>query len=267
MPDQDSSTKQAVINALLASGFPFQTAITETVRHVPGCTVIAEEFPWRDDTGADRFLDLVVLRHDLIVTIECKKTQKEIFTFLQPTDTSEQRVIRSRCLYLHQIQDSSKRLELFCGDWDIRPSSPESAFCVVSTSDSGKDQRLLEKDAQLLVRGTDAYGRHLKPEPKNALGEPDRVIVPVIVTNAKLFSANYDPNTVSLDTGQMPVIPQPNISTVEWVRFRKAFTAANRDVGDRTVFVVAATSLQRFLHDLEEIFPSQSPRNAAFVPA
>jgi hypothetical protein len=202
MPDQDSATKQAVINALLASGFPFQTAITDAVKRVPDYRVLAEEFPWQDDTGADRFLDLVVFRHNLIVTIECKKTQKETFTFLQPTGTSQQSVNRSRCLCLRQIQDSTKRLELFCGDWDIKPKSPESAFCVVSTSDSGKDQRLLEKDAQLLVRGTDAFGRYLKPEKKHALGDPDRVIVPVIVTNAKLFSANYDPNDVSLDTGQ-----------------------------------------------------------------
>jgi hypothetical protein len=267
VPDQDSSTKQAVISALLASGFPFQTAITEVVRRVPDCRVVAEEFPWRDDTGVDRFLDLVVHRHNLIVTIECKKTQKEIFTFLQPTGTSQTSVIRSRCLYVSQIQDPTKRLELFCGDWDIKPKSLESAFCVVSTSDSGKDQRLLEKDAQLLVRGTDAYGRYLKPGKKNALGEPDRVIVPVIVTNAKLFNANYDPNDVSLDTGQLPVMPPPDISTLEWVRFRKAFTAANRDVGERTVFVVAAASLQRFLHDLDEIFSPQSPRHFVIVPA
>jgi hypothetical protein len=241
VPNQDSATKQAVINALLASGFPFQTAIAQVIRQVPDCSIVAEEFPWRDDTGADRFLDLVIRKHNLNVTIECKKTQKEILTFLQPepTGTSQQNVTRSRCLYLHQ-DDSPKRVELFCGVWDIKPQSPESAFCVVGTSDSGKDQRLLEKDAQLLVRGTDAFGRDLKATTEHRW-EPDRVIVPAIVTNAKLFNASYDPNSVSLDTGQLPITPQPDISPVEWVRFRKCFTAANRDVGDRTVFVVAAS--------------------------
>jgi hypothetical protein len=164
-------------------------------------------------------------------------------------------------------QASTKRSELFCGDWDIKPKSPESSFCVVSTSDSGKDQRLLEKDAQLLIRGTDAFGRYLKPEQKAELGELDQLIVPVIVTNAKLFTANYDPNSVSLDTGQLPVMPQPDISTIEWVRFRKAFTAGNRDAGDRTVFVVAASSLEQFVHDLDEIFSSHSPRHAVMIPA
>jgi hypothetical protein len=112
-------------------------------------------------------------------------------------------VVRARCLYLSQIQDSTRRFELFCADWDITPNSSESAYCVVSTSDSGKDQRLLEKDAQLLVRGTDAFGKHLKSElPSRPLGEPDRVSVPVIVTNAKLFKVKYAPGSVSLDTGR-----------------------------------------------------------------
>jgi hypothetical protein len=86
--NQDSAAKQAVINALLASGFPFQTAIADVVRHVPDWSIEKEEFPWRDDTGTDRFLDLVVCKNNLHVTIECKKTQKEIFTFLQPTGTT-----------------------------------------------------------------------------------------------------------------------------------------------------------------------------------
>lgn len=267
MPDPDSTTKQPIISALLASGFPFQTAIAELISYVPGWSIVAEEFPWRDDIGSDRFLDLVISRHNLIVTIECKKTQKEIFTFLQPTETREENIIRSRCLYLRQVQDSTRRLELYCADWDTKPKSTESAFCVVSTSDSGKDQRLLEKDAQLLVRGTDAFGRHLKLEPKHALGEPDRLIIPAIVTNAKLFTANYDPKSVSLDTGLLPTQPHPDISPVKWIRFRKAFTAANRDVGDRTVFIVAAAELRKFLHDFDEITSSHLPRHSVILPA
>jgi hypothetical protein len=118
--DQDSATKQAVFAALLASGFPFQTAIAETIRHVPNWRVAVEEFPWRDETGADRFLDLEMFRQNLFLTIECKKTQKEVFTFLQPTGTGSENMTRSRCLFLRQIQDSSARLELYCGDWGNR---------------------------------------------------------------------------------------------------------------------------------------------------
>ena len=260
MPDEDSTTRKAVISALLASGFPFQTAIAEVAQQVPSCNLVAEEFPWRDDTGTDRFLDLIVAKYDFIVTIECKKTQKEIFTFLQSTAVLEKDEMRSRCLYLQQIPDVTKRLELFCSEWQIKPKSQESAFCVVSTSDSGKDQRMLEKDAQLLIRATDAFGRYVKEERKPQL-EWDQVIVPLIVTNAKLFVAKYNPSDVSLETGQLPIPPtppQPDISPIEWVRFRKAFTSSEKDRGHRTVFVVAANSLKKFLHDRETI--SSSPR-------
>jgi hypothetical protein len=267
MPDDDSTTRQIVIKALLASGFPFQTALAEVAQQVPHCKLVAEEFPWRDDTGTDRFLDLIVVKYDIIVTIECKKTQKEIFTFLQSTAVLEKDEMRSRCLYLQQIPDATKRLELFCSEWQIKPRSQESAFCVVSTSDSGKDQRMLEKDAQFLIRATDAFGRYVKEKRKPEL-EWDQVIVPLIVTNAKLFVAKYNPGDVSLETGQLPkppTPPQPDISPIEWVRFRKAFTSSEKDRGHRTVFVVAANSLQKFLHNLETI--SSSPRQGKVLVA
>jgi hypothetical protein len=250
------------MTALLASGFPFQTSITELVRSVPGCCVLQEEFPWQDamDSG---FLDLVVQKHNFIVAIECKKTSKEILTFLQPNTT--EKVVMSRCIYLTQIHDQSMRLELYCTDWEIKPHSLESMFCVVSTSDSGKDHRLLENDARLLIRGADAFGRWTKASAKpKALDQPDRTIIPILVTNAKLFAAKYEPSDVSLESGQLPEAPPPDISPIEWVRFRKAFTA---DAGcDRTVFVVAANSLQKFLlHELDHISTTPSTRGI-FVP-
>lgn len=84
------------------------------------------------------------------------------------------------------------------------------------------------------------------------VGSGARVFVPVIVTNAKLFVARYDPEAVSLDTGQIPMMPAPDLLPIDWVRFRKAFTAAyDPGLGDRTVFVVAANSLHRFLSALQ----------------
>lgn len=250
MPNEESGSQQA-IGALLASGFPFQTAVAQIVQHAPDCRVLAEEWPWRDDLGVDHFLDLVAAKYFFVVTIECKKTQKELLTFLQPGGVDGD-VIRNRCLYLNQIQDSTKRMELFCSDWPLSPKSAESAFCVVSTTASGKDQRLLERDAQLLVRATDAYakryeaGLRVKNNP-----EHDRLIVPVIVTNARLLLAEYDPKAVSLETGQLPIPPASNLVDVPWVRFRKAFSTAGKDMGDRTVFVVRATELTSWLKKLE----------------
>lgn len=245
---------QPVVTSLVASGFPFQSAVVEMVRQLNGWYIAREEFPWRDDEGTDQFLDVVATTGQFVITIECKKTQKDTFTFLRP-EPSGGPMRRARCLYLQQIQDSTKRMELFCNDCHVMPDSVESMFCVVSTSESGKNQRLLEKDAQLLVRGTDAYALRYRQEFKvRTQPEPNRYIVPVLVTNAPIFVAQYKPSDVSLDTGQFGMPPAAAILPAEFVRFRKSFTSfRGRDIGDRTVFVVAATALAKFLTALEEV--------------
>jgi hypothetical protein len=113
-------------------------------------------------------------------------------------------------------------MELYCSDRQLMPKSPESAFCVVSTSDSGKDQRMLERDAQLLMRATDAYALRFKRDLRPQFPEPDFLFLPLLVTNAKLFVADYDPADVSLDTGQFAMPLPVTASPVRWVRFRKA---------------------------------------------
>ena len=59
---------------------------------------------------------------------------------------------------------------------------------------------------------------------------------------------------VSLETGQFGMPPAAAIGPAAIVRFRKSFTSfRGRDIGDRTVFVVAATALAKFLTALEEV--------------
>jgi hypothetical protein len=247
----DSETPQAVIGALLVSGFPFQTAVAQVVRQCRGYKVAAEEFSWRDETGADQFLDLVAERGHVVLPIECKKTQKDILTFLWPTP-SESDVNRARCVYLFQAaQDPSRRIELFCSDWQLVPKSAESAFCVVSTSGSGKDQRMLERDAQQLIKGTDACAQRYRRDRNVNVNWAQTLMIPVLVTNAKLFVAQYDPSSVSLDTGEFEMPLSATIVPVQWVRFRKSFTSVGKDAGDRTIFVVAASALQEFLGRLD----------------
>lgn len=254
---------QTVISSLIASGFPFQTAVASAVRQLAGWQVVREELPWRDEDGTDQFLDLVATNGLFVVTIECKKTQKETLTFLRP-DSSNEKATKARCLYLQQIQDSTKRMELFCSDCRLAPGSFESMFCIVSTSDSGKDKRLLERDAQRLVRATDAYAFRFQREFKvKAQPEPNRFVVPVIVTNAKMFVADYGTADVSLDTGQFSMPPVAAIAPVDRIRFRKAFTSfRGKDLGDRTVFVVTGTELLAFLSKLDTIdaAPSEEGR-------
>jgi len=251
MANADATVPESVLAALQSSGFPFQTAVAHVIDASPGWSVYESEYPWQSLSGDGQFLDLVATNGNLLLTIECKKTRKETMTFLRPLGqghTGERREFQ--CLRAVQIQDATRRLELFCEEWSLHPQSPSSAFCVVSTSESGRDQRLLERDANLLVRATDAFAHDFRerfnpgrdPAPSAAC-----LFLPVIVTNAPIYTARYTPTEVSLETGEFSAPPQ-DIKSVPCVRFRKAFTSdGGPDLGDRSVFVVHAVSFAEFL--------------------
>jgi len=252
MAKEDAKVPESVLAALQSSGFPFQTAVAHVIRAVPGWSVHASEYPWQTSGRDGQFLDLVATNRTLFLTIECKKTRKEILTFLRPLGHSDTGLLEAfRCLRAEQIRDSiNKRLEIFCEEWALHPGSTCSEFCVVSTSDSGRDQRLLERDASLVVRASDAFAHDFRqrfrpdqdPVPSTAC-----LFVPVIVTNAPMYTARYRPTDVSLESGEFSV-PPDEVKNVFYVRFRKAFTSdRGPDLGDRSVFIVNAASFAEFL--------------------
>jgi hypothetical protein len=224
--------------------------------------VPAVEVPWTDPFGADQFLDLAARSGQYTIGVECKKTQKETLTFLLPQGERATTVDRAFLLYADQIRDSSRRWELFCGLWRVGLASFESSFCVVSTSSSEKDQRMLERDVGRLILGNDAYAQRARPGiPVSAADELGWPFVPVLVTNAPLYVARYEPTDVSLDTGEFAAPPK-SVESVPWVRFRKSFPSSGRvDLGERTAFVVTATHLSAFLGELGETISAQpAPR-------
>src|SRR5262249_1962630 len=74
----------AVVAALHSSGFPFQTAVRREIEAAApgGRRVEATEYSWQTADGETHFLDLVATNGVIHLTIECKKTRKEILTFL-----------------------------------------------------------------------------------------------------------------------------------------------------------------------------------------
>jgi hypothetical protein len=251
MSDPDEPI-QTVIQSLDRSGFPFQTAITHLIRRSKGWSVLASEYPWRDSDGSENFLDIIVTNGKFILPIECKKT-KEIQTFLLPKGALAG-LIRSsdvadfRCLRTTYFPVQNRVNVTYEETCEIWPVSPSSEFCIVSTSTSGKDQRLLEKDASLLVRATNALANDTRQHSKLG-GDASRLLLPLIVTNAKLFTARYHPSDVSLETGEFTESPK-DVDKAPWVRFSKSFTA-DGGLDHRSIFVVSATSLGEFLQILE----------------
>ena len=212
----------SVQGALQASGFPFQTAIEDVIRKADGWEILATEASSKHPDGSDQFLDLVARAGHFVIGVECKKSTKEALTFLLPEGPRATETGNAWLLYADQIRDSSRRWAVCCGRWVVGPPYFESSFCVVSTSPSGKDQRLLERDAGRLILGTEAEAhRRVGAIPVSALDELGWPFIPLLVTNAPLFVARYEATDISLETGEFTKPPK-DVASVPWVRFERA---------------------------------------------
>src|SRR5215831_2666135 len=90
---------ETVLAAIQSSGFPFQTAVAHVINPSIGWTVRASEYPWHSQDDGAQFLDIVAGNKTLFLTIECKKTRKEILTFLRPLSLANTgQVEHFRCL-------------------------------------------------------------------------------------------------------------------------------------------------------------------------
>lgn len=243
---------ESVLAAIAASGFPLQTAVSRLIAGTLPYQVLQEEFPWQDRSGNDQFLDIIAEHGAAAFTIECKKSETQSWIFLRPDGSASRDTSRARCIFSRQIQDSSRRLELFCGDWIVRPASFESKFCIVSTGPRGGDQRLIEPDAQRLLRATDVYAELMRSKfQPGPLDELDKPLLPMIVTTARMFVAHYDTKQIPLASGRLEIEPA-GLMEVKWIRFRKTFSSSRQvDVGERTILVVGAQHLEELLAKLE----------------
>jgi hypothetical protein len=250
MFEPDQAIPRSVIQSLKASGFPFQTAICHEIPRHKGWSVHASEYPWLDGMNRDNFLDIVAVKGRFILPIECKKTGHEIFTFLLPLGGYSTGLVDE--FYGVQVKYFTEggRINHWPREtWKIEPKSSSSEFCVVGKA--GKEQgRLLERDASLLVCATDFFAADQREFSKLPDQELPRVLLPVIVTNAEIYTARYKPTAVSLKTGEFKENAE-ELEAAPWIRFSKSFTAnRGRDIGHRSVFVVNATSFGDFLEKL-----------------
>lgn len=261
--DEDNGKEQGkergmVLSGLRRSGFPFQTLITHAVMaEAPnGWSVHRTEFPWQTPGGNEaRFLDLLAEKAGFSLAVECKKRRDDVLTFLRPVgvaETTGNNVERFTCLHIKRRPAAYMGLEIYPEEWMLRPGSTESEFCVV-----GKGERdALEADAAFVVRAADAFAesiRRLNEIQGGRLPIDSQLVLPVIVTNAPLYSVRYQPSEVSLETGEFDELPR-EIERERWVRFRKSFTADTRfEIAERSVFVVNAAHFRDFLRQLQRI--------------
>jgi|GEM_PF-6796551 len=217
-------------------------------------TFLGHEIPWEDG-----YLDILLQNNKFVfLAIECKKVEEDTWIFVR-TETSSQ----TRCRHEWYnprlpnpmvVIPANKYSKVFCSEFNMVEGSPESEFCILP---KGGTNKILEPLASEIL---DAC-RDILDSPERAHDEDHwEVMVPVIVTNARLVACEFTPDKVNLATGGIQ-LHDSHFTEVPFVRFRKTLVSFRSDptseipinveswIADRerTVFVVGALNLAQFM--------------------
>jgi len=252
---------QQPITVANASGFPLQIGISNVVNKSPRWQVLLEEHPWRlDETGSEGFIDLVVDgRNSQLETlvIECKRVRQTAWVFLLPKLPSSQ---RSQATIFGSHLADSKWKHFGWEDWQADPVTYQSQYCAIPGQQQGR-KNLIERTSSELVFSVEALANQERGlQHKKGAYNFSRVYIPVIVTTAQLFVAEFNPSNISLEDGCLP--NDTPFSEVSFIRYRKSLvtfgeSASAKSIGEfhiaseRTIFVVNALKFEEFLNQYE----------------
>jgi hypothetical protein len=249
VPQPTSETAQA---ALKNSGFPFQTRIAHDLAKSALWELLGTEIPWSDASGKDQFIDAIGRKQGIYAVVEVKKMENAALTFLRPIGTGVARPTDTAVLAC-SIKNAVAHTLPVSTFWAVFCTCHESyvSELCVPAKQQGPEKRLLEADAARLVHATNWVAKqegrllcHLQTEGR--LPQVGAVYVPILVTNADLYSALYNPEDVDLTTARFTM--EPTLEQVEWIRFTKHFsTKDDLDSDQRTVFVVNSAGFAKFL--------------------
>jgi len=261
--DETRKPQSKLLDWINQSGFPLQIALAQQVagtRTERGWKVKYTEHAWKNPKdGHEGFIDIVL--EDAsgagALVLECKRALDSSWAFLLPDPKQASR----RHVKVWLTWSGGRKSRHFgWHDITLSPSTPQSQFCVVR----GQDPRsvpMLERIAADLVSATEALAAEESPY-LNQSPENLRAYVSIIVTTATLHVVQFDPASISLDTGK---IPDGQASEVPAVRFRKQLSVHAPDLetghqGDshavslakeHTVFIVNAVRFMDFLEQFE----------------
>jgi hypothetical protein len=245
MNPKEATFPKDILSALGGSGFPLQTAVVAALGSF-GQFTIEQEVAWQEAGGTHRFLDIVASINHVRICIECKALRGEKLVFLLPHNPPQSETANVWAVYLRRMDDSTRRPIVAYGRSATAPLTSESIYCVSIGKGSG-ESRLIEREAQPLVRGTEEYA---KDRCGKFVGDDSVLCIPVLLTTASLFVAEYDPLSIPLGDGIYEA-REEHVRPVPYVRFTKEFTADGAEgTRLRTVIVAQAASLNDLLHGL-----------------
>lgn len=222
-----------LLDTVNSSGFPFQIGLRKEIERTSG------SHGWKADIGEHRwnhrelqesgYIDLVLKHEQYIFTIlvECKRMREGNWIFLTPEGSSSN---CSRLSAFHTAQgrpqegkaDGSANDACWWDDADFSPDSPEAEFCVMK----GQDERnpMLERIADGLLPAVEAVGaEYLTLNSRANYSGENQLFLPVIVTNAELWTATCDPSNISMKNGELEA-DKCSFASVSSIRFRKSLS-------------------------------------------
>jgi hypothetical protein len=264
-------------------------------------SVIAQEHPWQHPTsGKEGYIDIIAERpmvewHRLLqetrLVMECKRGAGQDWLFLcqrrkLPSQLNELpgplpgQAARIRVMLRSQVRmstiegvpTSEYRVFTQWQDLSFAPAGEEASYCIQRT---WKDEKPGERDSRNLF--IENIARELLPSVEalavdeqltaERLGTYHNILfIPVIVTNARLWTYVVDPGAVDLDSGQLLDIEaeaaKGTVKQVDMIRFRKglrtsldapasgASLSEINQARERTVLVVNSARLGETLKSL-----------------
>lgn len=243
--------QEELMDLVNGSGFPFQIGVRREIERTAanhGWFVDMEEFHWRHPvTGSTGFIDLVISHSQSIFTIlvECKRVKEGgNWLFLTPRDYSgEKRRISALCTC--KEAEDTKAFIGWC-DFDFVPVTPEAAYCVFRGQDEKKP--MLERIADDLMPAVEAIGYEemTSKSSRRLLNGEWRLFLPLIVTNATLYTGTFDADRVSMANGRLSE-GTCEFKPVPFVRFRKSLVThySGNDTGHEHRSMIGKTGLAK----------------------
>lgn len=258
-------------NLVNSSGYPFQIAIEEEIKHhrnIHGWSIYLREHPWRNkEDGSEGFIDLIIGKGVVRFVIECKRLKEGIWIF--PVYHENQKEV-DKFKSCWSYNEPDKEPNIGWGELSMPPSSPQSDFCIIHGQDE-KAKPMLERIGGFLISSVEAYGY----EEILAEGHPNldnlRLLIPCIVTSAKLKICNFKPSEISIKDG---TVKDAQFKEVPYIRFRKNLVVQGIQQSskairlkeldkqmERSILIINSVHFTEFLNqcELEDIIIREKP--------
>jgi hypothetical protein len=275
-----------LLEVIHQSGFPFQIGVRKEIERTfseHGWTIPAEEHHWTHPTnGKSGFIDLIAEHANYFFTlvIECKRVKATECKRVKKDANSKDKTppLGPSWIFLtaRDYADTQHRLSGFLtnryrdpersdasGDaygWadviDFDPPTLESPYCHFDGQDEKNPS--IDRIADTLLPSVEAAASERLTHTDGYNGE-NRVFVPVIVTNATLYTCSFDAADVSMTDGNLS---KSDFQEVPFIRYRKGlvqsratdirsrnFKDSNRQQ-QRSLLIVNAASLASTLKQL-----------------